>query len=211
MSQCLNVPEGAVLPLASDDIRPDGDWLDHPALLVHSPATAGLTARITVPGPTGARAAVFHVRREGGALHVTVTRRIGAPVPLPRRCRTGGRRRTTARVGTQQAWPARLGFPCLVVAAGHAVREKDLQAAVFAGVGDGGLHTGPPVFVLGVEDAEVDERGRGGRVVWGAGLQQCSGRHGQSVASVAPGCLAFGPVAAPDASGTALGLWRVTR
>lgn len=77
---------------------------------------------------------------------------------------------------------------------------------MFAGVGDGGLHTEPPVFVLGVEDAEVDERGRGGPVVRGAGLQQCSGWHGQSVASVAPRCLAFGPAAALDASGKAMGL-----
>lgn len=66
-----HVREDTVLPLASDDTRPDGDWLDHPTLLVHPPATAGLTTRITVPGPTSARAAVFHARREGGALRVT--------------------------------------------------------------------------------------------------------------------------------------------
>jgi alpha-D-xyloside xylohydrolase len=67
----LYVREGAVLPLASDDSRPDGDWLDRPTLLVHPTAAAGHTARVTVPDPAGAPAAVFHVRGEGGVLRVT--------------------------------------------------------------------------------------------------------------------------------------------
>ncbi|MQY34512.1 Alpha-xylosidase [Streptomyces sp. RB17] len=67
----LYVREGAVLPLASDDRRPDGDWLADPTLLVHPSAAAEHTTRVTVPDPTGAPAAVFHVRRTGSVVHVT--------------------------------------------------------------------------------------------------------------------------------------------
>lgn len=67
----LYVREGAVLPLAADDRRPDGDWLEHPTLLVHPQAGAAHARQVTVPGPTGVPAAVFRVRREGGLLRVT--------------------------------------------------------------------------------------------------------------------------------------------
>jgi alpha-D-xyloside xylohydrolase len=67
----LYVREGAVLPLAADDSRPDGDWLDTPTLLVHPTADPGYTAGTTVPHLTGAPAATFAVRRQGDTLHVT--------------------------------------------------------------------------------------------------------------------------------------------
>ncbi|CAM5263012.1 Alpha-xylosidase OS=Streptomyces glaucescens OX=1907 GN=SGLAU_03435 PE=3 SV=1 [Streptomyces glaucescens] len=67
----LYVREGAVLPLAGDDRRPDGDWLDNPTLLVHPPASADYTREAGVPDLTGAEAAVFRVRREGDVLRVT--------------------------------------------------------------------------------------------------------------------------------------------
>ncbi|CAL9339196.1 Alpha-xylosidase [Streptomyces sp. enrichment culture] len=75
----LYVREGAVLPLAADDQRPDGDWLDRPTLLVHPPAPAAhpapdsvpYTAEVTVPDLTGDPAATFRVRREGDVLRVT--------------------------------------------------------------------------------------------------------------------------------------------
>ncbi|MFJ7147116.1 alpha-xylosidase [Streptomyces sp. NPDC100445] len=67
----LYVREGAVLPLAGDDRRPDGDWLDGPTLLVHLPATDEYAHLVGVPDLTGAPAARFHVRREGGLLRVT--------------------------------------------------------------------------------------------------------------------------------------------
>ncbi|MFF7330042.1 alpha-xylosidase [Streptomyces sp. NPDC008150] len=69
----LYVREGAVLPLASDDGRPDGDWLDAPTLLVHPTAAAGYEADVTVPDLTGETAATFRVRRDGDALRVTAT------------------------------------------------------------------------------------------------------------------------------------------
>ncbi|KES08355.1 hypothetical protein BU52_04835 [Streptomyces toyocaensis] len=67
----LYVREGAVLPLAGDDSRPDGDRLDGPVLLVHPPAGPGGTAEVTVerrgraagrdvPGPTGRRRPAGH-------------------------------------------------------------------------------------------------------------------------------------------------------
>ncbi|AYN37835.1 alpha-xylosidase [Streptomyces dangxiongensis] len=67
----LYVREGAVLPLATDDQRPDGDWLDNPTLLVHPSATAEYTHEVSVPDLTGSPAARFRVRREGGLLRVT--------------------------------------------------------------------------------------------------------------------------------------------
>ncbi|MFF9455516.1 alpha-xylosidase [Streptomyces flaveolus] len=69
----LYVREGAVLPLASDDRRPDGDWLDAPVLLVHPTAAPGYTAEVTVPDQLGAPAATFRVRREGDVLRVTAS------------------------------------------------------------------------------------------------------------------------------------------
>jgi len=69
----LYVREGAVLPLAGDDSRPDGDWLDAPVLLAHPPAAPGYTAEVTVPDTAGLPAATFRVRREGGLLRVTAT------------------------------------------------------------------------------------------------------------------------------------------
>ncbi|MGV9755668.1 alpha-xylosidase [Streptomyces tricolor] len=67
----LYVREGAVLPLAADDSRPDGDWLDTPTLLVHPTAAPDYTAETTVPDLTGAPAAAFTVRRDGDRLRVT--------------------------------------------------------------------------------------------------------------------------------------------
>ncbi|MFF0227369.1 alpha-xylosidase [Streptomyces sp. NPDC004629] len=67
----LYVREGAVLPLASDDSRPDGDWLAEPTLLVHPSASPAYAATVTVPDPAGAPAAVFRLRREGDLLRVT--------------------------------------------------------------------------------------------------------------------------------------------
>ncbi|MEU3414915.1 alpha-xylosidase [Streptomyces sp. NPDC006658] len=67
----LYVREGAVLPLAADDSRPDGDWLDDLTLLVHPASAPDHTAEVTVPGPTGAPAATFAVRRDGARLRVT--------------------------------------------------------------------------------------------------------------------------------------------
>ncbi|MFG2161913.1 alpha-xylosidase [Streptomyces olivaceus] len=69
----LYAREGAVLPLARDDRRPDGDWLDAPTLLVHPPARADWTAEVTVPDLLGTAAAAFRVRREGDALRVTAS------------------------------------------------------------------------------------------------------------------------------------------
>ncbi|MEU6608595.1 alpha-xylosidase [Streptomyces shenzhenensis] len=67
----LYVREGAVLPLAGDDSRPDGDWLAEPTLLVHPSAALDYTRTVTVPGLTGAPAAEFRLRREGDLLRVT--------------------------------------------------------------------------------------------------------------------------------------------
>jgi alpha-D-xyloside xylohydrolase len=67
----LYVREGAVLPLASDDSRPDGDWLDTPTLLVHPTADPAYRAEVTVPDPAGTPAAGFAVRRDGDRLRVT--------------------------------------------------------------------------------------------------------------------------------------------
>ncbi|MEU1304116.1 alpha-xylosidase [Streptomyces shenzhenensis] len=67
----LYVREGAVLPLAGDDSRPDGDWLAEPTLLVHPSAAPAYTRTVTVPDLTGAPAAVFRLRREGDLLRVT--------------------------------------------------------------------------------------------------------------------------------------------
>jgi alpha-D-xyloside xylohydrolase len=67
----LYVREGAVLPLAADDQRPDGDWLDGPTLLVHPPASPDYTHTVTVPDLTGAPAATYEVRRDGDTLRVT--------------------------------------------------------------------------------------------------------------------------------------------
>jgi alpha-D-xyloside xylohydrolase len=69
----LYVREGAVLPLASDDRRPDGDWLDAPVLLVHPTGAPDYTAEVTVPDHLGAPAATFRVRREGDVLRVTAS------------------------------------------------------------------------------------------------------------------------------------------
>jgi alpha-D-xyloside xylohydrolase len=67
----LYVREGAVLPLAADDSRPDGDWLDTPTLLVHPTAEPDFTAEVTVPDLSGTPAATFTVRRDGTGLRVT--------------------------------------------------------------------------------------------------------------------------------------------
>jgi alpha-D-xyloside xylohydrolase len=67
----LYVREGAVLPLAADDRRPDGDWLAGLTLLVHPAAAPGCTHEVTVPDRTGAPAATYRVRREGDVLRVT--------------------------------------------------------------------------------------------------------------------------------------------
>ena len=65
----LYVREGAVLPLAADDRRPDGDWLDDPTLLVFGSGPGEST--VTVPDLSGATAAEFRVVRDGGGTHVT--------------------------------------------------------------------------------------------------------------------------------------------
>ncbi|MEV4342001.1 alpha-xylosidase [Streptomyces sp. NPDC049590] len=67
----LYVREGAVLPLAADDSRPDGDWLDTPTLLVHPTAEPDYAAEVTVPDLSGAPAATFTARRDGTRLRVT--------------------------------------------------------------------------------------------------------------------------------------------
>ncbi len=69
----LYVREGAVLPLAGDDSRPDGDWLDAPVLLVHPSDATDYTAEVTVPDTAGLPAATFHVRRDGDLLRVTAS------------------------------------------------------------------------------------------------------------------------------------------
>ncbi|MFE0924869.1 alpha-xylosidase [Streptomyces mutabilis] len=69
----LYVREGAVLPLAADDSRPDGDWLDAPTLLVHPPAGPDYAAEVTVPDLLGTPAATFRVRRDGDVLRVTAS------------------------------------------------------------------------------------------------------------------------------------------
>ncbi|MDK1472421.1 alpha-xylosidase [Streptomyces sp. 549] len=66
----LLVRPGAVLPLGSDDQRPDGDWLDGLTLRVHAPPP-DLDTTVTVPDHTGRPAATFRVRREGDTVHAT--------------------------------------------------------------------------------------------------------------------------------------------
>ncbi len=78
---------------------------------------------------------------------------------------------------------------------------------MLAGVDDGGLHASAPVGVFGVEDAEVDEGGEGGRVARSGELQQGLGWYRQPVASVAVGSFVFLAAAAClYAFGAALGL-----
>ncbi len=86
----LYVREGAVLPLAADDSRPDGDWLDAPTLLVHPPAGPGYEAEVTVPDLLGTPAATFRVRREG--------RCCGSPRPAPTARSPYGSRAARARM-----------------------------------------------------------------------------------------------------------------
>ncbi|MGW0562478.1 alpha-xylosidase [Streptomyces sp. NPDC003016] len=64
----LYVRPGALLPLGSDDRRPDGDWLDGLTLLV-TPETDG--AVVTVPDLEGRPAGVFRAVREGDGVRVT--------------------------------------------------------------------------------------------------------------------------------------------
>ncbi|GAA2935680.1 alpha-xylosidase [Streptomyces enissocaesilis] len=64
----LYVRPGALLPLGSDDRRPDGDWLDGLTLLV-TPDTDG--AVVTVPDLEGRPAGVFRAVREGDGVRVT--------------------------------------------------------------------------------------------------------------------------------------------
>ncbi|WP_093802296.1 alpha-xylosidase [Streptomyces sp. Wb2n-11] len=64
----LYVRPGALLPLGSDDRRPDGDWLDDLTLLV-TPDTDG--AVVTVPDLEGRPAGVFRAVREGDGVRVT--------------------------------------------------------------------------------------------------------------------------------------------
>ncbi|QLJ02607.1 alpha-xylosidase [Streptomyces sp. NEAU-sy36] len=67
----LYVREGAVLPLAADGRRPDGDWLDGITLLVHPTTEHGDERTVTVPDQSGATSATFRLRWEGDALRVT--------------------------------------------------------------------------------------------------------------------------------------------
>ncbi|MFG2928206.1 alpha-xylosidase [Streptomyces achromogenes] len=83
----LYVREGAVLPLAADDSRPDGDWLDTPTLLVHPTARPDYTAEVTVPDLSGTPAAGFTVRRDGTGLRVTAR---GTDRPFTVRVAGGG-------------------------------------------------------------------------------------------------------------------------
>ncbi|MGW3680243.1 alpha-xylosidase [Streptomyces prasinus] len=91
----LYVREGAVLPLASDDARPDGDWLDEPVLLVHPSAAPRYEAGVTVPDTTGARAASFRVVRDGDVLRVTAS---GTGRPFTVRVAGGPEARGTGEV-----------------------------------------------------------------------------------------------------------------
>ncbi|MFJ9930087.1 alpha-xylosidase [Streptomyces misionensis] len=67
----LYVREGAVLPLAADGRRPDGDWLDGLTLLVHPTTEHGGERTVTVPDQAGATSATFRLRWQGDALRVT--------------------------------------------------------------------------------------------------------------------------------------------
>ena len=69
----LYVREGAVLPLAGDDSRPDGDWLAAPVLLVHPTGAPDWTAEVTVVDTAGLPEATFRVRRDGDVLRVTAS------------------------------------------------------------------------------------------------------------------------------------------
>ena len=96
----------------------------------------------------------------------------------------------------------------LLPAVGHAVRERDLQAAVEPGVDDGRLHTAPPVLLLGVEDTQADERRERGRIARGAELQQRPRRHRDEDAVFALGALCLlASCAAWDVFGAAGCLW----
>ncbi|MGJ3558358.1 hypothetical protein ACR6C2_02840 [Streptomyces sp. INA 01156] len=90
----LYVREGAVLPLAGDDSRPDGDWLEAPVLLVHPTASPDYAAEITLPDTTGARAAAFRVLRDGDVLRVTAS---GTERPFTVRVAGGAQARGRAR------------------------------------------------------------------------------------------------------------------
>ncbi|MEV7155412.1 alpha-xylosidase [Streptomyces misionensis] len=67
----LYVREGAVLPLAADGRRPDGDWLDGITLLAHPATEQGYERTVTVPDQAGAISATFRLRRRGDTLRVT--------------------------------------------------------------------------------------------------------------------------------------------
>ncbi|WP_435642322.1 alpha-xylosidase [Streptomyces sp. H49] len=67
----LYVREGAVLPLAAEGRRPDGDWLDGITLLAHPATEQGYERTVTVPDQAGATSATFRLRRRGDTLRVT--------------------------------------------------------------------------------------------------------------------------------------------
>ncbi|MER7169935.1 alpha-xylosidase [Streptomyces mesophilus] len=71
----LYVRPGAVLPLAADEQRPDGDWTKGLTLLV-TPDAQDVT--VAVPDHDGRTAAVYRVTRQAG---VTVSAAEGVPVP----------------------------------------------------------------------------------------------------------------------------------
>lgn len=65
----LYVRPGALLPLGSDDQRPDGDWLQDLTLLVMPDTRDG--TEITVPDLDGRPAAVYRAARDGAGIRVT--------------------------------------------------------------------------------------------------------------------------------------------
>ncbi|MFE2380191.1 alpha-xylosidase [Streptomyces misionensis] len=67
----LYAREGAVLPLAAEGRRPDGDWLDGITLLAHPATEQGYERTVTVPDQAGATSATFRLRRRGDTLRVT--------------------------------------------------------------------------------------------------------------------------------------------
>ncbi|NGO75087.1 alpha-xylosidase [Streptomyces sp. YC504] len=71
----LYVRPGAVLPLAADERRPDGDWTEGLTLLV-TPDAQDVT--VTVPDHDGRPAAVYRVTRQAG---VTASASEGVPAP----------------------------------------------------------------------------------------------------------------------------------
>ncbi|MBT2440501.1 alpha-xylosidase [Streptomyces sp. ISL-36] len=88
----LYVRPGAVLPLAADDRRPDGEWLDGLTLLV----TPGTTDRtLTVPDHRGDTAATFRITRSPAAVRATTS---DTERPFELRVVGGGTARGSAEV-----------------------------------------------------------------------------------------------------------------